>query len=57
MNREVLKVLQVPEVRERLSAQGAEPVGSSGAEFDAFMKSEIAKWSGVIEKAKVPMVQ
>ncbi len=57
MNREVLKVLQLPEVRERLSAQGAEPVGSSPAEFDAFMKSEISKWGDVIRKAKVPMVQ
>lgn len=57
MHDEIVKVLQIPEVQQRLSSQGAEPVGSSPAQFDAFMKSEIAKWGDVIRKANVKPVQ
>ena len=55
--REIAKVLQVPEVQERLASAGAEPVGSTPEEFDAYRKSEVQKWGEVIRKAKVPPVQ
>lgn len=48
---EVTKHLLSPELKETLSAQGAEPVSSSPAEFAAFIKSEAAKWSKVIKQA------
>jgi tripartite-type tricarboxylate transporter receptor subunit TctC len=57
MQREIAKVLQIPEVQERLASAGAEPVGSTPEEFDAYMKSELRKWGDVIRKAKVPPVQ
>ena len=38
---------------ERLTALGAEPVGSSPEEFGAFMKSETAKWARVIKEANI----
>jgi tripartite-type tricarboxylate transporter receptor subunit TctC len=57
MQREVAKVLQVPEVQERLASAGAEPVGSTPEEFDAYMKAEFQKWGEVIRKAKVAPVQ
>src|SRR5256884_6647024 len=37
---EVAKVLRLPEVRERLAALGAEPVGSTPQEFVAFIRAE-----------------
>ena len=57
MNREVVKALQDPAVHERLAGLGAEPVGSTPAEFDAYVKSEMKKWGEVIRKAKVAKVQ
>jgi tripartite-type tricarboxylate transporter receptor subunit TctC len=43
------KVLAMPEVRERLAGLGLEVVGSSPEQFDAFVRSEIAKWAKVIK--------
>jgi tripartite-type tricarboxylate transporter receptor subunit TctC len=43
------KVLALPDVRERLAALGLEPVGSSPEQFDAFVRSEIAKWAKLIK--------
>jgi tripartite-type tricarboxylate transporter receptor subunit TctC len=57
MNREIVKVLQMPEIQERLATSGAEPVGSTPEEFDAYVRSEIAKWNRVIKQAGVPPVQ
>jgi tripartite-type tricarboxylate transporter receptor subunit TctC len=50
---EIGKILRAPEVKERFSTLGAEPVGSSPDEFAAFVRSEIAKWRKVVEFAKI----
>jgi len=50
---ELVKVLRMPDIKERLSAQGSDPVGSSPEEFGAFMKSETAKWARVIKEANI----
>src|SRR5947199_2612406 len=47
---EVAKVLRQPEVRERLAALGAEPVGSTPAEFGAFVRAENARWGTIIRE-------
>ena len=47
---EVAKVLRQPEVRERLAALGAEPIGSTPQEFGAFVRAEHARWSNVIRE-------
>jgi len=52
---ETQRILRQPDVAERLSGLGAEPVGSTPAEFGAFMKAEIAKWAKVIKDAKVEL--
>jgi tripartite-type tricarboxylate transporter receptor subunit TctC len=53
LNTETVKVLRMPDIRERLMANGAEPVGSTPDEFGAFMKSESAKWARVIKEANI----
>jgi tripartite-type tricarboxylate transporter receptor subunit TctC len=53
LNTETVKVLRLPEIRERLIANGAEPVGNTPEEFGAFMKSEAAKWARVIKEANI----
>jgi tripartite-type tricarboxylate transporter receptor subunit TctC len=47
---EVAKALRLPEMRERLAALGAEPVGSTPAEFAAFVRAENARWGRVIRE-------
>ena len=51
--REVAKVAQDAKMKARLAAQGLELVGSSPAEFDAFIRAEITKWNTVLKAAGV----
>jgi len=46
-----IKALSSNDVREKMEAQGAEPVGSTPDEFRAYVKSEIDKWALVITKS------
>jgi tripartite-type tricarboxylate transporter receptor subunit TctC len=46
---EIAKGLERPEVRERLAADAAQPVGNKPEEFAAFIKSEIARWAPVVK--------
>jgi len=46
-----VKILALPDVRERFVSQGAEPVGNSPDEFGAYIKAEIAKWGKVIRES------
>ena len=41
--------LAVPELRNQLIGQGAEPVGSTPEEFSKLMAGELAKWRLVVE--------
>jgi tripartite-type tricarboxylate transporter receptor subunit TctC len=49
LNAAFVKALQFPDVVARLSADGAAPVGSSAAEFGAYIKNELAKWGKVVK--------
>ena len=51
LHREFVKILQTPEIRDRLTSEGAEPVGNTPAEFTAFLKTDIARWAKVIKAA------
>ena len=50
---EIARLLTLPEVRERLAAQGMEPVGSTPAQFAEFVRRENAQWSKVVKSAGV----
>ena len=41
----LIKILNQPEVRERIVADGSEPAGSSPEEFLQFMLADLAKWA------------
>lgn len=51
--REIARQLASPEVRDRLSGIGADPVGSTPEEFAALLKSETEKWSHVVRAANL----
>ena len=46
---DIVRVLNQPDVRERLSGMGAELVGNTPEQFAAFMQSEIAKWARAVK--------
>jgi len=48
LNREIVAILHLPEVVERLSGQGAEALGSTPEEFAAYIRSESVKWAKVV---------
>ena len=55
LQREISKLLQAPELKERIASQGNVPVGDTPEEFAAYLKKETAKWSKVIKEASVKL--
>jgi tripartite-type tricarboxylate transporter receptor subunit TctC len=53
MQKEVARVVQVPEVRQKLVEQSADPVGSSPEELDRVVKNELKTWATVIRDAGI----
>lgn len=49
LSAEVQRILKLPDVREKLMALGAEPVGSTQVDFAAHVKREIDKWAKVVK--------
>jgi tripartite-type tricarboxylate transporter receptor subunit TctC len=45
---DVVKILQTPDIREKLMAAGSDPVGSTPEAFLAYVKSELARWGKLI---------
>ena len=55
LNREVARALGSPDVREKLLAQGAEPMPGTPEAFASFMQEEMAKWAPVVKQAGVKL--
>ena len=53
INKDVVTIIKLPEVREKLATQLMEPVGSTPEEFRARIDGEIARWKAVIEAANI----
>lgn len=53
LNRELVKIMQMPDVRSRIQASGFDPLSSTPQELDAFSKAEYAKWAKVVKTAGV----
>ena len=49
----IIKATKSPDIRQRLLDQGAEPVGSTPAEFDKILREEVAKWVDVIRASGI----
>jgi tripartite-type tricarboxylate transporter receptor subunit TctC len=48
-----IKALRTTEMKEKLASDGAEPAGSTSAEFAALIKSELEKWTKVARAANI----
>ena len=55
LNREAARALTSPDVRDKLQAQGAEPMPGTPEAFASFMQEEMAKWAPVVKQAGVKL--
>ncbi len=53
LNGEINRILEAPEMRQALTAQGADPLGSTPEEFAAMIATDIAKWKKVVASAGI----
>jgi len=53
LNAEINKILQMPDVREKLAAAALEPGGGTPEQFGAVIKADLARWPAVVKKAGV----
>ena len=53
LNGEIVRILNQPEMKERLLGLGADPVGNTPQVFAAFIQSEHGKWARVIRQAGI----
>ncbi len=53
LHREIVKIVQMPDVKERFAALGFDPIANTPAEFVAQMRAEITKWGRVIKDAGI----
>jgi tripartite-type tricarboxylate transporter receptor subunit TctC len=55
MNREAAKALALPDVREKLAALGAEPMGGKPDELEKLRLADIDKWTRVVKRAGIKL--
>jgi tripartite-type tricarboxylate transporter receptor subunit TctC len=53
LNRAVVQIVQLPDVREKLAAQGAEPLTGSPEQAGEFVRREISRWAKVVKAANI----
>jgi len=53
MQREIARVVQLPDIRAKLIEQTADPIASSPEELERVVKTELRKWAEVIRDAKI----
>jgi len=53
LNRELIKIVQNPAMKEKFASLGIEPVTGTPDEFGAYIRSEMAKWRAVVTAADI----
>jgi tripartite-type tricarboxylate transporter receptor subunit TctC len=51
LNAEIVKIINQPDIKEKLVGLGAEPVANTTEEFGVLVKAEVAKWADVVKKS------
>jgi tripartite-type tricarboxylate transporter receptor subunit TctC len=51
LHADIVKVLNMPDVRERLSAQGVDIAATTPAEFGRFLREEVARWGKAVKQS------
>ena len=55
LSSEIIRITKSPQVTNKLVEEAVIPVGSTPAEFSAYIKSEIARWGKVIKAAQIKL--
>ena len=53
LNETIDRIVQMPDIRDRLGAQALEPVGGTQRQFADYVKAEIIKWGKVVREANL----
>jgi tripartite-type tricarboxylate transporter receptor subunit TctC len=53
LSKEIVTIMRVPEIKEKMLAQGFEPVGDTPAQFGKFIGEEVPRWENVVKKAGI----
>lgn len=51
LHAEIVRILNQPDMRERILSDGSEPVGSSPEEFGRYMHADLVKWAKVVKES------
>lgn len=55
LNQEMVRVLNLPDIKEKIIAQGNYVVGDTPEQFAAFMRAESDKWQRVVRKGNIKL--
>jgi len=55
LNDETVKAMKAPAIRDFALKQGAVPVGNQPAEFERFVRAEVARWTRIIQQAGIKL--
>ena len=55
LNAEIVKAIKTPDMRERFTQQGADPIGNTPEDFAAVIKRDLAKWAKVVKDANIKL--
>ena len=53
LNREIVRIVRLADVIQKMATDGSEPVGSTPEQFAAHIKSEVEKWRDLIRKTGI----
>src|SRR5262249_28869626 len=56
LQKEIDRIVKLPEISDKMLQLGFDPEGGSSADFEAYVKSELARWKKVIEDAKIKKI-
>ena len=57
LSQEFVRIMRLPDIRQKLTADGAEPVGSSSAQFGDYLRKETVKWRRIAKDAGLSVKQ
>jgi tripartite-type tricarboxylate transporter receptor subunit TctC len=51
LNAELVRILNLPDIHERIASDGSEPVGNTPEAFRQFMLADTAKWAKLVKES------
>lgn len=55
LHAEVARAMAAPEIKDSFAAQGFTVEATTPAEFDAFVRAEVAKWAVVVREGRISL--